>query len=132
MTKFCGKCGNQLEDTANVCDQCGTPVNTNATSSVQVNQTIVNSSKNNGFAVAGFVISLVSILCCGGTSILGLIFSIIGLITANKNEGNGKGLSIAGIVISAIMLVFLIAIYAFGFLAAFTDGFSESYNSSIY
>ena len=61
MAKFCGKCGNQLEDTANVCDQCGTPVNTNATSSVQVNQTIVNSSKNNGFAVAGFVISLVSI-----------------------------------------------------------------------
>lgn len=131
MAKFCANCGNELEDTANVCDQCGKSVNPNATSSVQVNQTIVNNNKNNGFAVAGFVISLVSILCCGGTSVLGLIFSIIGLITANKNEGNGKGLSIAGIVISAIMLVVLIAIYAFGFLAAFTEGYSGS-SSSIY
>lgn len=132
MAKFCGKCGNQLEDNANVCDQCGANVNSEATSTIQVNQTVVTSKNNNGFAVAGFVISLVSILCCGGTSFLGLIFSIIGLVNANKNNGNGKGLAIAGIVINVIMLIVLIGLYVLGFAAMFTEGYTSSYGSSIY
>ena len=123
MAKFCGKCGNKLEDDANVCDQCGASVNEKAT--IQVNQTVVSNKGSNGFAVTGFVLSLISILCCGGTSFLGLIFSIIGLVNANKSDGNGKGLAIAGIVISAIMLLVLIAFYIFGFAAAFTEGISS-------
>lgn len=69
----------------------------------------------NGFAVAGFVISLVStILCCGSFNWLSLVFSIIGLVNSKKMNGEGKGLSIAGIVISSVFLVLTILLFAFG------------------
>lgn len=58
----------------------------------------------NGFAVAGFV-------CSFFTSIIGLVFSIIGLMQIKKRGGKGKGLSIAGIIISAVKLgVYLLLI----------------------
>ena len=61
-------------------------------------------------AIAGFVISLVSfLLCCGSLSWLSLIFSIIGVVGAKKLMGKGKGLSIAGIIISVLGLLFFIA-----------------------
>lgn len=62
----------------------------------------------NGLCVAGFVVSLISILCCGLTSFIGLILSIVGLILANKRGQGGKGMAIAGIIISALFtLLFL-------------------------
>lgn len=60
---------------------------------------------NNGLCIAGFVVSLVSLLCCGLTSIIGLILSIIGVATS---KGRKKGLGIAGIIISSIVTVLLI------------------------
>ena len=64
----------------------------------------------NGLCVAGFVVSLVSILCCGLTSIIGLILSIVGLILANKRGQGGKGMAIAGIIISALFTLLFLAI----------------------
>ena len=52
----------------------------------------------NGFAVAGFVLSFFS-------GLLGLIFSIIGVNNASKYDDKGKGLAIAGIIISCIDLI---------------------------
>lgn len=134
MAKFCTKCGSELNE-SNFCENCGAKNEDNvANSTVQINQTIVNKPKSNGFATAGFVISLVSILCCGGTSTIGLIFSIIGLVTAKKYDGNGKGLAIAGIIISAISVILLILFYVLGIAASFIDTIntSNSYSSSIY
>ncbi len=86
------------------------------------NQTVNNSVQvvktTNGFAVAGFVISLVSLLCCGGFSWLGLIFSIVGLVNSKNMNNEGKGLAIAGIVISSIFLILAIVLYAFGITAS--------------
>ena len=68
----------------------------------------VVAAKTSGMAIAGFVLSF---LC----SLLGLIFSIIGLSQVNKSNGTlgGKGLAIAGIVISAIgLLIWIIYIVA--------------------
>lgn len=130
MAKFCTKCGSELNE-SNFCENCGAKNEDNvANSTVQINQTIVNKPKSNGFATAGFVISLVSILCCGGTSTIGLIFSIIGLVNANKSDGNGKGLAIAGIIINAIMLVSLMILYVLGFATSFIEGFNEGYTST--
>ena len=67
----------------------------------------VPAKKTNGLAIAGFVVSLVSLLCCGYISIVGLILSIVGL-NKSKETNSGKGLAIAGIIISAIALVFVI------------------------
>lgn len=58
----------------------------------------------NGFAIAGFV-------CSFFTSIIGLIFSIIGLNQIKRQGGKGKGLAIAGIIISvAKMGIYLLLI----------------------
>ena len=136
MAKFCTKCGNELND-SNFCEKCGAKnedANTNNAGTVQINQTIVTKPKSNGFATAGFIISLVSLLCCGSTSTFGLIFSIIGLVTAKKYDGNGKGLAIAGIIISSISVILLILFYVLGIAASFIDTIntSNSYSSSIY
>ena len=64
-------------------------------------------SYTNGMAIAGFVVSMVSLCCCCYSSflaIIGLILSIIGLTNANNNGGKGKGYAIAGIVTSGISI----------------------------
>ena len=126
MSKFCIKCGNQLNDNDTICNNCGTEIIQNK-ENIQVNQTIINSKpKTNGLAIAGFVTSLVNLLlCCGSISIISLILSIVGLVQVNKNNEGGKGLAIAGIIISAIMLVAYIALMALGFFAGFVEGFTS-------
>jgi hypothetical protein len=62
-------------------------------------------SGTNGLAIAGFVLAF---FC----SILGLIFSIIGLNQAKQRNQGGQGLAIAGIIISAISIVIGIAYWS--------------------
>lgn len=52
----------------------------------------------NGFAVAGFILSFTNCL-------LGLIFSCIGVGSADKYNEKGKGLAIAGIIISILNII---------------------------
>lgn len=68
-------------------------------------------SGSNGVAVAGFVVSLVSFFACCGCGflwIVSLILSIVGAVKS-KTVGKGKGLAIAGIIISAIQGLFIVA-----------------------
>lgn len=70
--------------------------------------------EKNNVSIIGFVFSILSIITCGITSIVGLILSIIGLNKSKNLNGKGKGLSIAGIVISIIMLIIgIIMIFMF-------------------
>lgn len=136
--KFCKHCGAQIEDTTAFCPNCGTNVSDDAVSSsapepqynayqpeqsVQPaqyqpyqdyqNPGIYPEAKLNGLAVAGFVVSLVSLFFCGISSIVGLILSIIGM-TQIKNSikagvpQRGNGLAIAGLVIGIIGTVFIL------------------------
>ena len=132
MAKFCSECGKELKENSNICENCGKKTEEKTNPNVSVNNTVYVQKKTNGFAIAGFVISLVSLLCCGGTSWLGLVFSIIGLVNANKNEGEGKGRAIAGIVISAILLLLLISLYALGFVTSFAESFDRGFNGGYY
>jgi hypothetical protein len=59
----------------------------------------------NGMAIAGFILAF---FC----SILGLIFSIIGLNQAKARNQGGQGLAIAGIIISILSMVIGIAVFA--------------------
>lgn len=134
MAKFCSKCGKEILNDDKFCMYCGNSTSTIESKEKEENTEQVNQSQNNsvnttqnqpsviiqntpnkytnGFGIAGFVISLVSLLiCCGSFSWLSLIFSIIGLVNANKNNGEGKGLSIAGIIISSIVVVLVIVFY---------------------
>jgi len=132
---FCPGCGNKLEENAKFCASCGRKIEDNvneqtvvekktqtAATSNNVNNEVNNTKESNGFAIAGFVISLVSmILCCGTISWLSLIFSIIGVVNANKENDKGKGLAIAGIIISALSILILIILYILGLTTSFMD-----------
>jgi hypothetical protein len=69
-------------------------------------------TRTNGFAVAGLITGLISLLsfcCCVGFpfNLLGLTFSIIGLVQINNRPDvySGKGMAIAGLITSALSLL---------------------------
>ena len=85
---FCKNCGQTIDDNADFCIHCGTAVN----------RSQQGNNQTNTVALVGFVLSFF-------ITISGLICSIIGLIKSNEYGGNGKGLAIAGIVISAVSMI---------------------------
>lgn len=121
---FCQNCGTKNEAKAEFCANCGRPMS----GQTQVTNVTVNAqNEDNGMAIAGFVISLVSLLlCCGSFNWLGLIFSIVGLVQSKSKNGRGKGLAIAGIIISCFALLLYILLFATGMLAGIIE--EASYN----
>ena len=119
--KFCPNCGKKVNNDMKFCGDCGTSFNnyTNNKNGNMLNQV----NKTNEIAVAGFVLSLFSLLACGILNIPALIISIVGLNEAKTNNGNGIGLAIAGIIISSILLLLLLL-----FVLALFFGVSWSYN----
>lgn len=66
--------------------------------------------KKNVVGLLGFIFSIISIFTLGLTSFIGLILSIVGVVTAKDYNNDKKKLSIAGIVISSIMLLVFFAV----------------------
>lgn len=104
---FCRNCGKELHNDAVICVNCQTLLKPlpaavapsgAAISAVPVNSAQSATKKVNGWAIAGFVISFFG---CFGIffSVLGLALSIAGL-AQSKSFKSGKGLGIAGIIIS--------------------------------
>lgn len=79
----------------------------------------------NFISVAGFIISALSVplffLCIGQG--LGLILSIIGLNDARKCGDRGRGFSIAGIVLSTLVIIItpIVFIYAIQYGLRYSD-----------
>ena len=71
-------------------------------------------AKTSGLAIASLVLGIAGPCTVGLGSIIGLILGIVGLVKIGKSAGakGGRGLAIAGIVISAIGLLVLPAILA--------------------
>ncbi len=121
MSKFCANCGAEVSDGYAFCEKCGTPVNNAAPQPAPAGQPAYNQpygpapvqEPGNGMATAGFVVSLVSFLCCTLGSPVGLILSIVGMTKAKNVGGKGKGLAIAGIILGALgILAFIISLIA--------------------
>ena len=55
--------------------------------------------------LVGFILSLISFAFCGVLSLIALILSIIGIKKANDLHGDGKGISIAGTILSAVSII---------------------------
>ena len=68
-------------------------------------------SASNAFATLGFIFAFI-------LSLLGLIFSIVGIVKAKKLGGKGKGLAVAGLILSAIKIVAVVIIVYFVYFAA--------------
>ena len=134
MANFCKNCGTELKD-SNVCSNCGT-VNGEQKNNTTVNtQTVQNQTKkkSNGLAIAGFVVSLVSLVCCSPLSFVSLVLSIIGLVNANKDpEKTGKSHAIAGLIISIVTIVLVIVLWSLGLLGTIMDTVTNDLNSTYY
>ena len=63
--------------------------------------------KTNNVAIVGFVLAFL-------VPLIGFIISIIGLVIAKDYNGKGRGLSVAGIIVSIIM--FILSFFSFGLL----------------
>jgi len=83
--------------------------------------------KSNSMAITGLVFSILGLVCCHGIGpLLGLIFSCIGLSQINQNPQQyttGKGLPIAGIVLSVLGFAFLAILFFTGAFAAVFKNF---------
>jgi hypothetical protein len=80
--------------------------------------------QSNSMAVAGLILSSVALVCCGCApiAILGLVFSCIGLVQANRDPAqSGRGLAIAGIIIGIIALLGTVVSFAFGLFGTMVE-----------
>ena len=130
--KYCNNCGSVLSDNAILCNNCGRSCN--ASSRINNMKTKYNSGKNNTYAIVGFIFSLV------GLSIPGLALSCFGISKANECNGKGKGLAIAGMVISIVMCVLsMVGIYLYcdylfndkQFELGYDKGYKEGYSDAL-
>jgi hypothetical protein len=69
----------------------------------------------NGFAVAGLIFSF---FC----TILGLVFSVIALVQIRRTGQAGKGLAIAGLVISLVFIALIAGLWYVLYLATYHSG----------
>lgn len=87
---YCKNCGSTIDDKAVICPNCGVSTDDNR---------VIAQRETNVLAIVGFIFSFF-------IPLVGLICSSVGYNNANKLGGSGKGLAIAGIVISTISIAF--------------------------
>lgn len=84
---YCRNCGSQISDEAAICIHCGVPTH---------NKSTAPKRESNVMALIGFILSFFM-------AVAGLVCSIIAYRRCQQNpELEGKGMSLAGIIISAI------------------------------
>ncbi len=84
--------------------------------------------RTNSMATAGLVMSCLGLICCGcgPFSILGIVFSVVGLSQANKDPAQtGKGAAIAGLVIGILSLLGTILAFALGAFGGLIESFQR-------
>ncbi len=93
--KYCSHCGERMEDGRAVCPRCGASATASPTSETPDRK---EGDPVNALCVAGFV-------CSFFFAVVGLVLSIVGFYqTKGGSNSTNRGLSIAGIVISAVSL----------------------------
>ncbi len=119
---FCRNCGSENADGAQFCTNCGATLNSTPVQPTMQNQNVpTNTDTNqdgNGFAIASLVCGILSFLCFG--IILAPLAIVFGCLARSK--GCNNGMSLAGIILGAAGLVFLII----GFIIGFAGGLMGS------
>lgn len=104
--KYCGNCGNMMQDMDNVCSQCGTMVDNNIRAYRPSER--VNKPSNNQ-AIIGLILGVSAIFFFWIpvvpviASVIGIVLSIIGIKGADNGK-SGKGIAIGGLVCSILAL----------------------------
>ena len=102
MGKFCVNCGAELKEGSDICLKCGKMIN----GDIKIDSK--PSVKTNSLAVAGFVVSLCSLLInfAGLVGAVGTILSSIGLANLKKKNEKGFGLALTGIIVGAFSVLY--------------------------
>ncbi len=104
---FCPKCGKSIDDDSIYCSHCGSAVGRpQAPASMERRETNVYAILGLVFSLIGVMVPIVTIVL----SILGYAFSVAGLHVAKRLGGEGRGLAIAGIAVSVVEIIILIAV----------------------
>lgn len=66
-------------------------------------------AKTSGLAITSLVLGLLGLISCGISSLVGLVLGIVSLTQISKSQGRlkGQGLAIAGVVVSAFILLLM-------------------------
>ena len=124
MAKFCNECGMELDDAAKFCDKCGTKCGEvkEATVTTTEQAPVAEAKKGNTVALVGFIVAICNILlCCGSISTISLVLCIVGIVQAKKFNGDKKGLAIAGLIMTAIMMIINLLVVIFIYIPALTQ-----------
>ena len=102
--KFCAYCGNEVEDNAVICPYCGVRL---------------CGERTNGLGIAGFVLSLVSLIY--GIILvfqsIAFVFAVIA-VCGRKKYSRANGLAVAGLVISCVSVVLYSIVFCLIFVTA--------------
>lgn len=106
---FCVKCGGKMNETGNICTNCGIKYEIANPSSTNVVRTKVK-AKTNGLAIAGMITGLISLgfSMWGLLSILAIVFSSVSRKQIEEYGEKGDGMAVTGLccgIVSLIMLV---------------------------
>lgn len=111
---YCEKCGKEIDDNAVICVNCGAPTKNfaGAQSDAQPER------KTNLCGIFGFCLSIIAPLSVIFHSLAlyiiltlaGLVLSIVGLALSKNNNG-GRGLSLAGFIISLVAVVLWLSFF---------------------
>lgn len=119
---YCQNCGKQMEEGATFCSECGSSLQNQNTYTTSNSYTKSNSyaasfemaSQKKGTAIAALVLGIFGLLAWI-IPIVGLPVGIVGLVLGIKgSKRSGKGMAIAGIVLSTICLILTIINGAIG------------------
>ena len=114
---YCRKCGSTVNTDYTFCENCGCEIDKEDLKEMDKKVVIEEVHQStpelptNTIGIVGFVLAMISIpmscLCLLPIfSVPGLICSIMGLVKSKTLEGSGKGLSIAGIAVAAVSILF--------------------------
>jgi hypothetical protein len=133
---FCPKCGVQVNPGSSYCQKCGAAVSQpvvaqpQAVTAPPMPGQVVSGVKTSGMAVASLVLGITGLVIIPFiTSILAIIFGVIGLGQIKRSNGaiTGKGMAVAGLILGIIGIVFTILIvvligYSFSWLSDLSNG----------
>jgi hypothetical protein len=76
-------------------------------------------------AVAALIVSLVSLVFCGLTSIIGLILGVVAVRDTKRSGQDGYGMALAGTIIGAIPFILWVLYWLF-FVVLFAGSFATA------
>ncbi len=102
---YCPKCGTENPDGTQLCRSCSWVLTSTPTQAPSLE------SKTSGLAITSFVLGILTFFTLGITAIPAIILGIMALVKIRKNAGQlkGKGLAIAGIAVTAALLLIIVS-----------------------